>query len=151
MSETRVVAVGRGRRGLRWTLEAGGDDEGYWTGVTTEGVRHLPWAGGMAGPKLYSPSLVNTYTARKAPGPLIFAGSSRPHGLQSQNRRRDRIRSRPGRVLGPSDRRTAFLRGLRMAASSIGRGRLGLRELRALGADGTVLETDDLSFWDQMR
>jgi hypothetical protein len=152
VDESRVIAEGTAEHGLRWILEAGGTDDAYWTGVTTNGVEHLPWPGGIAGPKLYNPTLLNTYTARKAPGPLIIAVRADP------TVHRVSLVTASGTESDLIPISQDVIDGLRFFVGFAwpprrrsGSARLGLRELHGLDADGTLLETEDLSFWDDMR
>jgi hypothetical protein len=77
MSETRVIGSGA-LQDINWTLEAGGDDDGYWTGLEVTGPNDYRCGGGMAGPKLYGEDLINTYTGRCDDGPLGIVVRSRP-------------------------------------------------------------------------
>lgn len=77
MSETRLIGSGT-VRDVQWTLEAGGDDDGYWTGLEVSGPGDYLCSGGMAGPKLWGDDLICTYTGRSGEGPLGIVVRARP-------------------------------------------------------------------------
>lgn len=147
MSETRLIGSGT-VRDIQWTLEAGGDDDGYWTGLRVTGLGGYRCSGGMAGPKLWGDDLINTYTARDGGGPLGIAVRARPEV------KRVLLRTSAGEesdllACGPEvidDLR--FYVGFAWLPRLVGS--LSLDELRAFDVDGRQVAAYDLSFWNRM-
>jgi hypothetical protein len=148
VSEIRLIESGI-IRDIQWTLEAGGDDAGYWTGLEVTGPGQCRDNGGMAGPKLWGDDLINTYTGRTDKGPVGIAVRT------SVAVTRLVLRTRSGdesdlRVCGPG-----VIDGLRFyvgfAWPRSPSGEFGLDELRGLDDDGNQVAAYDLSFWDRMH
>lgn len=134
---------------INWTLEAGGDDDGYWTGLEVTGPNEYRCGGGMAGPKLYGEDLINTYTGRCDDGPLGIVVRSRPEVTRVVIRtgagdETDMVSCGPG-VLDE----LRFYVGFAWPVPPSGK--FGLDQLRAFDDAGNQLAVDDLSFWDRMH
>lgn len=145
--DDRVIATGTFEPGFAWSLEVGGTDDEYWTGLRLTGPGDRDESGGMAGPKLWGDDLLNTYTARQDGGPLTVVVRADP------TVRRVVLVA----LAGTESDLTAcggVVDGLRFyfgfAWPPAPGGRLGLHELRGLDASGRVVETYDLTFWDRM-
>lgn len=134
-------------RAFQWTLEAGGDNESYWTGLRVTGPGDYRCSGGMAGPKLWGDDLINTYSARNDGGPLGIAVRARPDVTRVMLRTRDGdltdlLPCEPDVI----DELRFYVGFVWPDPSSL---ELRLDELRAFDADGQQVETYDLSFWDR--
>jgi hypothetical protein len=148
VSETRRIGSGA-VRDVRWILEAGGDDDGYWTGLEVIGPADYLCRGGMAGPKLCGEDVLNTYTGRSDDGPLGIVVRADPAVTRAV------ILAGDGDEFDLLACGSGVVDGLRFyvgfAWPTPPSGKFGLHELRAYDDDGNLLATDDLSFWDRMR
>jgi len=148
VSETRTIGSGS-VRDFQWTLEAGGEDAGYWTGLEVIGPSDYRCSGGMAGPKLWGEDVICTYGGRSDEGPLGIVVRADPAVtrvmvLAGDGEESDLLACGSGIVDG-----LRFYVGF--AWPQPPSGKFGLHELRAYDDDGNLLAADDLSFWDRMR
>ena len=148
MSETRVIGSGT-VRDVHWTLEAGGDDEGYWTGLEVRGSGEYLCSGGMAGPKLWGHDLICCYGGRSDEGPLGIVVRANPTVM---NVLVCTVAGEESELLPCGE---GIIDGLRFylgfAWPHKPLGEFGLDRLRALDDDGTEVASEDLSFWDRRR
>jgi hypothetical protein len=147
MSDVRLI--GRGTvRDFQWTLEAGGDDEAYWTGLKVTGPDDYRCSGGMAGPKLWGDDLVNTYSARNDGGPVGIAVRASPKVTRVV------VRTGGGGEADLLSCGSGVIDDLRFYVGFAWpdplSSTLGLDELRALDEGGSPVANYDLSFWDRM-
>ena len=146
MSGSRVIGSGTARN-FRWTLEAGGDDSAYWTGLKVSGPDDYRCSGGMAGPKLGEDGLINAYSVRNDRGPLGIAVRA------SSTVTRIVVRSGDGGEAELPCCGQRVIDGLRFYAGLVWPDQLsstsGLDELRAVDESGSLAATYDLSFWDR--
>ncbi len=142
-----VIASGSFEGGIAWIIDAGGDDEQYWTGLRLAYTH----GGGMAGPKLWGDELINVYTGRDDDGPLGIAVRAEPRVVGVElvdlgGAARPLVACGGGVIDG-----LRFYVGLAWAAPPEAEqaGTFGLRELRARDQAGGVVATYDLTFWDR--
>ena len=148
LSETRLIGSGS-FRDIQWTLEAGGDEDGYWTGLRVTGPGDYRCSGGMAGPKLWGDDLICSYSGRSDAGPLGIVVRARPQVTrvvlrQIGGEESDLLRCGPDTI---DD--LHFYVGF--AWPHPVSGTFGLDELRAFDEGRNQVAADDLSFWDRMR
>ncbi len=148
--EERLIAEGVTDDGVRWALQAGGDDESYSTVLHLEDQSGATSGGGMGGPKLSNDDVMNVYSSQTDDGPLAIVVRTDPSIVRVILVTHDGAE----RDLPPC--RDAPIDGLRfyvgfarpVLAVDTQRPRFGLREVRGLNTDDTIRETYDLSFWD---
>lgn len=113
MSENRTIGSGV-VLDFQWVLDAGGDEDSYWTGLTVTGPGDYRCSGGMAGPPLWGDDLINTYSARNEKGPLGIAVRARVDVT------RVLIRSRQGDETDPMACEPGVIDGCVSTSASLG-------------------------------
>ena len=148
MVDTRPIRSGT-VRDFRWNLEAGGEDEQYWTGLEVSGPDGYRCSGGMGGPKLWGDDLINVYTARSDDGPVGIVVRAVPAVVRIVLRMRSGDESDLG-LSGPD-----IIDGLRFFVGFVWplppSGEFGLDRLFGLDGDNREVASYAISFWDRRR